>query len=111
MPRLRTVKSDHNLHGYPRPQLQRASWCSLNGVWDFALDPGARWDTPLDVVWESTILVPFSPESSASGIGNTGFCHRCWYRRGFDAPKLQIGERLLLHFGAVDYGATVWVNG
>ncbi|HVR95708.1 MAG TPA: glycoside hydrolase family 2 TIM barrel-domain containing protein [Thermoanaerobaculia bacterium] len=98
-------------HGYPRPQLERAGWISLDGLWDFALDPEARWQTPRQVEWGSTILVPFSPETPASGIGNTGFYRRCWYRRTFEAPPLQPGERLLLHFGAVDWSATVWVNG
>jgi hypothetical protein len=55
--------------------------------------------------------VPFAPETPASGIANTGFYRACWYRRTFDPPALRLGERLLLHFGAVDYHATVWVNG
>jgi beta-galactosidase/beta-glucuronidase len=99
------------LHGYPRPQLQRDSWESLNGLWEFALDPEARWRTPKEVSWTGTILVPFSPETSASGIGDTSFYRRCWYRRTFEAPRLENGERLLLHFGAVDWAATVWING
>jgi beta-galactosidase/beta-glucuronidase len=98
-------------HGYPRPQLQRDTWESLNGPWDFALDPKARWKVPEEVRWNGTILVPFSPETPASGIGNTGFYRRCWYRRTFQAPRLRRGEHLLLHFGAVDWSATVWVNG
>ena len=61
--------------------------------------------------WNATILVPFSPETSASGIGDVSFYRRCWYRRTFEAPRLRHGERLLLHFGAVDWAATVWVNG
>ena len=98
-------------HGYPRPQLQRAGWTSLNGEWDFALDSDGRWSRPLDVVWDATIVVPFAPETSASRIGDTS-CHLAvWYQREFDAPSLAPGERLLLHFGAVDYAATVWVNG
>jgi beta-galactosidase/beta-glucuronidase len=97
-------------HAYPRPQLERAGWMSLNGPWSFALDPEALLDTPAEVGWSSTILVPFSPETTASGIADTGFYRRCWYRRTFEAPPLQEGERLLLHFGAVDWAATVWVN-
>ncbi|MDP9471018.1 MAG: glycoside hydrolase family 2 [Chloroflexota bacterium] len=98
-------------HGYPRPQLQRRCWTSLNGEWEFALDSDGRWARPGDVVWNATITVPFAPETSASGIGDTG-CHRAvWYQRLFDAPTLAPGERLLLHFGAVDYAATVWING
>ncbi len=96
---------------YPRPQLERAEWVSLNGQWEFALDGDARWATPDKVAWNATIVVPFSPEAPASGIRDTGLYRACWYRRSFDAPVLERGERLILHFGAVDYAATVWVNG
>src|SRR5437870_5105786 len=58
-----------------------------------------------------TIRVPFAPETPARGLGKTGCYRACWYRRTFDSPPLHPGERLLLHFGAVDYAATVWVNG
>jgi len=54
--------------------------------------------------------VPFAPETPASGIGETGFTLACWYRRAFEPPLLSAGERLLLHFGAVDYAATVWID-
>jgi beta-galactosidase/beta-glucuronidase len=97
--------------GYPRPQLERAGWTSLNGPWHFALDPEARWREPRQVHWDAVIQVPFSPETPASGIHDTSFYRRCWYRRTFEAPALEGGERLLLHFGAVDWSATVWVNG
>lgn len=101
---------DENI-GYPRPQLVRSGAVTLDGLWDFAFDPDARWCTPDQVRWETKILVPFSPETEASGIGNTGFFRACWYRTTFDPPPLHDGERLLLHFGAVDYDATVFVNG
>jgi beta-galactosidase/beta-glucuronidase len=97
--------------GYPRPQLRRDGWLSLDGQWEFAIDSEAHWTTPDSVAWTQTIRVPFAPETPASGIGNTGFYRACWYRRTFDPPALRPGERLLLHFGAVDYQATVWVNG
>ena len=74
-------------------------------------DPEGRWEMPAEVEWTATIAVPFSPETPASGIGDTGFYRRCWYRRTFEAPPLAPGERLLLHFGAVDWAATVWING
>jgi beta-galactosidase/beta-glucuronidase len=109
--RSQSKKSIPGQHGHPRPLLQRDSWTSLNGPWEFALDPQARWRTPREVQWNATILVPFSPETEASGIGDTSFYRRCWYRRSFEAPRLRHGERLLLHFGAVDWAATVWVNG
>ncbi len=95
---------------YPRPLLRRAEWTSLDGVWDFALDPTGRWRRPDQVVWDSRIIVPFAPETAASGIGDTSFYCACWYRRTFEAPALAPGERLVLHFGAVDYAATVWVG-
>jgi beta-galactosidase/beta-glucuronidase len=98
-------------HAYPRPQLQREFWQSLNGEWQFAIDPPSGCAEPGSIAWNATILVPFSPETKASTIGNTGFYSVVWYRRTFESPELQPGERLVLHFGAVDYAATVWVNG
>ncbi|HEX6292191.1 MAG TPA: glycoside hydrolase family 2 TIM barrel-domain containing protein [Herpetosiphonaceae bacterium] len=100
----------NHAHAYPRPQLERKNWTSLNGTWDFALDPAAAWVRPDQVAWNASIAVPFSPEAEASGIGDTGFYRACWYRRSFDAPELDT-NRLILHFGAVDYAATVWLNG
>jgi beta-galactosidase/beta-glucuronidase len=96
--------------GYPRPQLERDSWISLNGTWEFAFGD-ARNAWPPSVRWTDRIQVPFSPEAPLSGIGDTGFHPVCWYRRGFETPDLLPGERLLLHFGAVDYVAVVWMNG
>jgi beta-galactosidase/beta-glucuronidase len=99
-------------HGYPRPQLRRTQWTSLNGPWDFALDPTAAWRSPEDVTWTQRIEVPFAPETVRSGVGDRGHYKACWYRRTFEmeaTPGEQ--ERLILHFGAVDYEATVWFNG
>ncbi|MDP9039468.1 MAG: glycoside hydrolase family 2 [Acidobacteriota bacterium] len=96
---------------HPRPQHQRQSWTSLNGSWDFHIDPHAALSRPEQVQWDRTIVVPFSPETRASGIGEPGFYSAVWYRRNFEAPVLGDAERLLLHFEAVDYKATVWVNG
>jgi beta-galactosidase/beta-glucuronidase len=98
-------------HGYPRPQLERKEWQSLNGRWDFAIDPDGVWTHPNDVAWSGTIEVPFAPETPASGVGNTGFFRAVWYRRTVSQPPLADGQRTLLHFGAVDYKATVWING
>jgi beta-galactosidase/beta-glucuronidase len=97
-------------HAYPRPQLRRGSWISLNGVWDFALDRESRYARPRDVAWDRSIMVPFAPETAQSGIGDTGFYSACWYRRVIALPPRREGGRLLLHFGAVDYSATVWIN-
>ncbi len=82
----------------------------MNGRWDFALDHEAVWSQPKDAEWNAAINVPFSPETEASGIGDSGFYRACWYRRTFVAPDLSGGKRLVLHFGAVDYRARVWVN-
>ena len=98
-------------HAYPRPQLRRASWIPLNGVWDFTLDPESRYTRPRDVRWDRSIVVPFAPETAESGIGDTGFHNACWYRRVVAVRQRPAGERLLLHFGAVDYAATVWIDG
>ncbi|HYB94552.1 MAG TPA: glycoside hydrolase family 2 TIM barrel-domain containing protein [Vicinamibacterales bacterium] len=96
----------------PRPQLQRQGWKSLNGQWEFALDVDGAIADPGRVVWSSAIEVPFSPETPKSGIGDTGLYRACWYRRSIDIPPPVAGDsRVLLHFGAVDYKATVWANG
>jgi len=99
------------VHGYPRPQLQRKDWVSLNGFWDFAIDAEGVWCTPSDVAWSGTIRVPFAPETPASSVGRTDFFRACWYRREVVLPPLESNQRVLLHFGAVDYHATVWING
>ena len=96
--------------GYPRPQLVRNPWISLNGPWDFAIDHDGLIQQPRDVPWSGTIEVPFAPETPASGIHCTGFFRTCWYRREVTPPRMKNGDRLLLHFGAVDYRAKVWVN-
>ncbi len=100
-----------DVRGYPRPQLQRSDWMSLNGAWQFAFDRDGRLDRREDVAWTHTIEVPFAPETPASGIHDTSLFRACWYRREFTVPPIADGQRLLLHFGAVDYRATVWVNG
>ncbi|WP_426173725.1 glycoside hydrolase family 2 protein [Massilia sp. TWR1-2-2] len=95
---------------YPRPQLVRDSWQSLNGSGDFAFDDERRFSSAADPIdWSRRILVPFAPEASASGIGDTGYHQSCWYRREFDIERGD--DRVMLHFGAVDYSARVWVNG
>jgi len=96
---------------YPRPHFVRSRWTCLNGTWQFAREEVSVWHAPTDVQWESEIIVPFAPEAPASGLTDERFHAVVWYRRTFDTPALEDGERLLLHFGAVDYAATVWVNG
>ena len=95
---------------YPRPQLQRSNWTNLNGLWKFAYDDKGQYTSPVDISeWSHSIEVPFAPESIRSGIGDTGFHPNCWYEREFELFKDE--NRVLLHFGAVDYCARVWVNG
>src|SRR5688572_18954490 len=95
---------------YPRPLMRRQHWVCLNGTWDFAFDQDTRHSHPSQVNWDREIQVPFSPETPASGIGETGFFRCCWYRRVLDVPFLESGQRLFLHFGAIDYQATVWAD-
>jgi len=94
---------------YPRPQFERAQWVSLDGRWRFRFDRERRLRNPSDVrEWPMAIEVPFPPESEASGIADRGFNPVCWYQRDFEIEP--DGGRVLLHFGAVDYSARVWVN-
>ena len=101
---------DLNGRGYPRPQLRRQNWYSLNGEWDFAFDRERAWREPAAVLWSGHINVPFAPETPASGINRTEFLSACWYRRRCQLAPRAAGERWMLHFGAVDYSATIWVN-
>jgi beta-galactosidase/beta-glucuronidase len=101
---------DGNRPTHPRPQLRRKNWTSLDGEWQFALDPDARWRVGGDVEWDRTIRLPFAPETDASGVRATGFYKACWYRRVLTVPPPTAVDRLHLHFGAVDYAATVWAN-
>ena len=100
---------------YPRPDLVRERWENLNGAWQFAQDPGrsgvSRGLANPDRALSSEIVVPFCPESRLSSIGNTDFMPGVWYRRAFRVPESWDGGRVILHFGAVDYFARVWVNG
>ena len=102
-----TLDKQQVLQEYPRPQLVRESFYPLNGLWDYAITasdacPGA---------WDGQILVPFSPEAPLSGVGKTLRPGQVlWYRRPLPLKK-RAGMRTLLHFGAVDQWAWVYVNG
>ena len=76
---LKSKDLDAHGRGYPRPQLQRPSWFSLNGLWDFAMDHAAEWRHPRDVTWATANPGAFLAETSASGIGDTSFLRACWY--------------------------------
>jgi len=93
---------------YPRPQMVREAWSSLDGLWDYAIRPK---DEPRPQTFDGQILVPFCIESALSGVGKAVTPNdRLWYRRTFVVPETW-KDRVLLHFGAVDWDATVWVNG
>lgn len=97
---------------HPRPQLVREQWMNLNGTWEFEIDAG---DSGLERGLRtreltSQILVPFAPETKLSGVEHVDFMEAVWYRRTVFIPAAWAGQRAILHFGAVDHDATVWVN-
>jgi beta-galactosidase/beta-glucuronidase len=100
---------------YPRPQFVRSDWLCLNGEWEFAFDHGdsgsERGMMEAEAAFPERITVPFCPESELSSIGHTDFLKAVWYRHTVTIPMEWTGRGVLLHFGAVDYDATVWVNG
>jgi len=100
---------------YPRPQFRRDSWENLNGIWEFAFDDDNQGE---NLGWHEgatslpeVITVPFTYQTELSGIDDQTFHDIVWYRRIFNLPASWLGNRLLLHFGAVDYRTTVWCNG
>ena len=98
----------HPLPEYPRPQLVRDSYVNLNGPWDYAITSS---DTPPES-FEGEIIVPFSPECELSGVGRTLKAGQyLWYRRALALPEGFNVGRVLLHFGAVDQCAAVFLNG
>lgn len=99
---------------HPFPQMERAEWVNLNGEWDFEFDLGRSGrDRKLyeSAEFSKKIIVPFCPESKLSGIEYKDFMSAVWYRRYFDINEEQLNGTILLHFGAVDYAAYVYING
>ncbi len=95
---------------YPRPRLARDRWQNLNGRWEYAIRSKEELDPPK--TWDGRITVPFCPESQLSGVRKqVGPENRLWYRTRFTVPKEWRDESVLLHFGAVDWETTIWVNG
>lgn len=99
---------------YPRPQFRRQDWLSLNGEWDFAFDDE---QVGLKEKWYNQfpegkkIVVPFAYQTAKSGINDPSFHDVVWYRTTFSVPEEWLDRQLVLHFGAVDYRAWVYVNG
>ncbi|MFZ2636387.1 MAG: sugar-binding domain-containing protein [Rectinemataceae bacterium] len=110
---------------HPRPDFERNDWLNLNGTWGFAFDDEEaglreRWFAEevaptakhgAKSQFDREIIVPFCYQSKASGIGDEAMHDVMWYRRNFDPPASFAGKRVFVNFGAVDYEASVWVNG
>lgn len=93
---------------YPRPIMQRADWQNLNGLWNYAIRPVGESEPQ---TFDGQILVPFAVESSLSGVQKTvGDTNELWYNRTFTIPSKWKDKKILLHFGAVDWKADVWIN-
>jgi len=94
---------------YPRPQMTRPKWQNLNGMWDYAITPKTA-EAPAK--YDGKILVPFAVESTVSGVNKPlSPEQRLWYRRSITTPADWADQRVLMHFGAVDYECSLWVNG
>lgn len=103
------VRPENVLPEYPRPQMVRDQWENLNGLWQYAITDKAAGQPGQ---YQGQILVPYPVESALSGVKKPLLpTQRLWYKRAINKPALKKGERALLHFGAVDWQATVFVNG
>ena len=99
---------DNVLSEYPRPIMERADWKNLNGLWDYGIQAKGK---PAPKKFDGKILVPFAVESSLSGVmKSVGADKEIWYRTSFEVPSEWGEKNMLLHFGAVDWKAEVWIN-
>ena len=99
---------------HPNPQFERKTWRNLNGEWEFEIDnsvSGTERELYKADKLSGKITVPFCPESVLSGVGNTDFMNCVWYRREIEITPDELDGRVFIHFGAVDYKATVYING
>tara|TARA_R110000868_G_scaffold98706_3_gene271804 strand:+ start:4111 stop:5943 length:1833 start_codon:yes stop_codon:yes gene_type:complete len=102
------INTSNVLAEYPRPIMERSSWKNLNGLWDYAIQ---QKDGATPTKFDGKILVPFAVESSLSGVmKEVGDANELWYNTSFSIPKSWNGKDILLHFGAVDWKADIWVN-
>ena len=102
------VNPQQVLPEYPRPIMERADWQNLNGEWDYAIRPKGEVEP---ATFDGKILVPFAVESSLSGVQQmVGEANELWYKRTFQVPSAWKGKEILLHFGAVDWQADVFVD-
>ena len=103
------VNPSNPLSEYPRPQLVRSNWTNLNGLWEYSILPKTEQSIPTH--WQGKILVPFAVESALSGVGKTvGKDSVLWYKRLVSLSSIK-NKKTILHFGAVDWLCTVFVNG
>ena len=106
----RQVTKENAWREYPRPQMVREAWLNLNGEWEYAITPMTAAAMPARA--DGKILVPFPVESRLSGVARKLLPEdRLWYRRNFTVPASWGGKRTLLHFGAVDFESSIWING
>ncbi len=102
-----SVTAENVWKEYPRPAMVRDGWINLNGLWDYAFTSGP--DAPES--FDGKILVPFSPESSLSGVNrHLQPQEYLWYRRSVTVRRPEEGRRLLLHFGAVDQRCVIYID-